>query len=212
MKNEELKRGLLPACYLPPIEYFAYLLKFDKVFFEYHEHFVKQTCRNRCSIYGANGKLNLVVPIQHTGERMKMKDVKISHTENWKKLHWKSLKAAYRSSPFFEFYEDNFQALYEQKFEFLVDLNEAVQNTVLKILGLEINTEKTTSYQKEHPETLDLRNCFSKNMPPYTNHFPSYTQVFTDKYDFLPNLCIVDLLFNKGPQTIEYLRVTSKII
>lgn len=203
---------IFPICYLAPIEFYSALLASEEAVFELHEYFIKQTYRNRCCIYGANGKLNLIVPVKHTGERTLIKDVKIANETNWKKIHWRSMEAAYRNSAYFEFYEHIFAPVYERRFHFLTDFNFALQEEVLKILGVNMLEGKqvTASYQKELPQGKDSRNSF---IPGKHNLFAanstSYRQVFSGKYGFIPNLSIVDMLFNLGPEAGSYLRATE---
>lgn len=175
---------------------------------EQQEYFVKQTYRSRCHIYGANGILKLSIPVAHSGERTLIKDIKISNTYNWQKVHWKSIESAYRCSPFFEFYENDFVPYYlEKKFERLIDFNNELTILLLKLLKLEITIEPTSDYKKEMPEDFDFRNSVSPKMPfEQDKKFISqpYIQVFGNKHGFIPNLSIIDLLFNEGPHAINF--------
>ncbi len=204
--------NILPVFYLAPIEYYSVLLKSSSVIFEINEHFEKQTYRNRCEIYGANGKLKLIIPVKHTGERTLVKDVRIANENNWQKIHWKSIESAYRTSSYFEFYEHIFVPFYEQKFNFLIDFNIELQNEILKIMEAEIKIEKTNSYQKNYSDEKDLRNYFNPKSEirpvPHSSgnlKYKNYPQVFSDKFGFISNLSILDLIFNTGPQTKDYL-------
>ena len=107
--------ALLSTAYLPPIQYFSVLKKNKTVAIEHHEHFVKQTYRSRCHIYGANGMLKLSIPVMHSRERTIIKDIRISYNDNWQKLHWRSIESAYRCSPYFEYYESEFASYYSEK-------------------------------------------------------------------------------------------------
>lgn len=194
------------AHYLPPIPYFQLLAQLGNSFeIEQHEHFPKQTFRSRCTIYGANGALNLVVPVKkgkivHT----KMKDVRISYEEDWQRLHWMSLQSAYRSSAYFEFYEDDFAPFYEKKYEYLLDFNVAQLDFLTKILKMPTSHVKTEKYVESYGD-LDFRENIHPKKPFPVHRHPEYYQVFEDKHGFLPNLSIVDLIFNKGPQSMEIL-------
>ena len=201
---------ILNTAYLPPIAYYKSLLNATSVLIEHCEYFQKQTYRNRCNIYGANGILNLSIPIQKRGVKTLTKDVKISYADNWQKLHWRSLQSAYRSSPFFEFYEDDFVAFYESKKHiFLIDFNAAILATTLKLLDKSIEFKNTTSYYKKYDEGVnDHRNYnFQKLTPSDSNTFVKpYIQVFENKHGFIPNLSIVDVLFNQGAMTTDSIK------
>lgn len=195
---------LLPVFYLPPVSWFSEFLNAEsEIIFEQFENFPKQTYRNRTNIYGANGKLSLIIPINHNGSRI-FKDIEISYREDWQKLHWKSIKTAYQSSPYFEYYEDKLIKLYESRSKFLLDFNlksiEIVQN-ILK-------TEKAYSLNNEYvkfPEEVNFRESFSaKNPSEYEMN--EYYQTFSDKMGFLKDLSILDLICNKGPESVTYLK------
>jgi len=200
---------LLSTAYLPPIQYFSKLKKYKEVSIEYHEHFPKQTYRSRCHIYGANGILKLSVPIIHSGERTSIKDINISYSDNWQKLHWKSIESAYRCSPYFEFYEREFAPFYsDKKFETLIDLNNGLTQLILRLLKIDARVTPTNEYFKEITDGIDLRNVISPKVPFNTDRdFVSqqYIQVFGNKHGFIPNLSVVDLLFNEGPYAINFL-------
>lgn len=199
-----MKPKLFPIFYLPPISWFAEFLdeNCDAVF-EQFENFPKQTYRNRCNIYGANGKLSLIIPIHHNGKRV-MKDMEISYSENWQKLHWKSIKTAYQSSPYFEYYEDKLKSIFDFETNSLVDFN----LNALKVVQNILKTEKEFSLSSEYiknPESEDFREKFSaKSESGY--HFEEYYQTFSDKYGFIENLSILDLICNLGPETLTYLK------
>lgn len=208
--------ALFPIFYLGPVDYYSLLLKSSSPVFEIQEHFVKQTYRNRCCIYGANGKLNLVIPVRHTGERTPMKDAKIANEAGWQKIHWRSMEAAYRTSSYFEFYEHIFAPYYEKQFDFLLDFNVALMEEVLKILDAHPQPslkDTTASYQKENSKAKDYRNYFPvKNSTDKkilsggeTPGEIPYPQVFSAKYGFLPRLSIIDLIFNAGNSSYQYL-------
>ena len=191
---------LLPTSYLAPIGYYAVLLQNANCEIEQHEHFIKQSIRNRCDIYGANGKLTLSIPIQRkSSSKTIIKDIKISYDFPWQKLHWKSITSAYRSSAYFEFYEDFFAPFYQKKEKYLLDFNLKLQKTVFKCLQLEDTAILSGSYQKETDKT-DLRNSDFE-----IQKQEKYQEVFESNCGFIANLSILDLLFNLGPESSEYL-------
>jgi hypothetical protein len=199
---------LLPTAYLGPIQYYSKLLKYGEALIEHHEHFPKQTYRNRCNIYGANGQLTLSIPLQKRGERTPVKDVRISYEQPWQKLHWRSFESAYRCSPFFEFYEDDLAPFYEKEYEFLIDFNADLHQLVCGLLKINNNTKPTREYEKTPANAVDLRELISPKIPVEADkefEVKPYTQVFGNRYGFIPNLSIADLLFNEGPSALEYI-------
>lgn len=199
--------ALFSLLYLPPIEFFKEILtsKDKSIVLEKFEHFPKQTYRNRASIYGANGKLNLTVPIiKGANKHTIFKDIKISYEDNWQRIHWLSLQSAYRSSSYFEFYEDDYAPFYERKFNYLFDYNLELLNLIIKQLKVNVDIKFTETFEKEFPENLDYRNKITPKIKP-SYLAKEYYQVFDDKYGFIPNLSIVDLIFNQGPQAIKFI-------
>lgn len=196
---------LVPSTYLGPISYYKILVSHGTIVREKWENYVKQTYRNRCSILGANGKLDLGIPVQHTGNREVMKDVKISNYERWQRLHWRSIETAYRSSPYFEYYEDDLKPFYEKEYEFLMDFNTDLEMALLELLGIEVTFKATESYEEQLSNGLDYRNALSPKIATDDSHKP-YTQVFGAPDAFVSDLSIIDLLFNLGPNSAEYLR------
>ncbi|QNN44327.1 WbqC family protein [Pedobacter roseus] len=199
--------AILPLFYLPPVGYFSLLQKLGEDFLiEKHEHLAKQTYRNRASIYSPNGKLDITVPVVKGAKtHTKMKDVRISYDFNWQRLHWLSLESCYRSSAYFEFYEDELSRFYTNKFEFLFDYNFELLEWLNKKLKLNKNFEVTGEYFDDIKPELDFRSIMNPKKQEDIVNNKSYYQVFEDKHQFLPNLSIVDLLFNQGPQARLYL-------
>ncbi len=199
--------AILPLFYLPPVGYFSLLKEVGEDFLiEKNEHLAKQTYRNRASIYSPNGKLDLTVPIiKGAKNHTKMKDVRISYDFKWQRLHWLSLETCYRSSAYFEFYEDEMARFYHQKFDFLFDYNLEILSWITKKLKLPYELNVTTTYEDNIPEALDFRGMMNPKKAGEVANNKSYYQVFEDRHQFLPNLSIVDLLFNQGPQAKLYL-------
>ena len=196
---------LLHPAYLPDIATYATLVQ-NKVIWEVCDNYQKQTYRNRSYIYAANGKLLLNIPIIHTQKnRQKYRDVKIANVSKWQELHWKSLESAYRTSPFFEFYEDELKPLFTTKAKFLMDFNFKCFDTICDCLQLDLNTTKTHKFEKEISDKLDYRKLVNAKKEQLFE-FDKYTQVFTNKHGFISNLSILDLLFNEGPNATQYLQ------
>lgn len=194
---------LLPAFYMPPISWFAAYLQADDVLIEQWEHFPKQTYRNRADILGANGKLSLIIPIQHNGKKH-LKDIEISYTEDWQKNHWRSIKSAYQSSPYFEFYEDQLERIFHKEENSLLALNISSIEIFMKILKQEKAYDLNKEYFK-NPDQQDFRDKFSSKQPSKWQ-MDEYYQVFSDKLGFIKDLSILDLVCNKGPESYTYLK------
>ncbi|MGC6431315.1 MAG: WbqC family protein [Jejuia sp.] len=196
---------LIHPTYFPNIAHFSAIAQAKEITFEWADNFVKQTFRNRTYIYGANGKLLLNIPVIYSqNKRQLYKDVKVFNAENWQLQHWKSLESAYRTSPFFEFYEDELKPLFFEETVYLFDFNLKCFNTICECLQLDITPLKTQSFEKEITDTKDLRHLVNAKKEP-TFNFEPYTQVFTNKHGFISNLSILDLLFNEGPNALSYL-------
>lgn len=200
------KGAVFPMFYLPPVEYFARLNQHKQnILIEKEEHLIKQTYRNRANIYSPDGLLTLVVPvIKGSKVHTKVRDVRISYDFRWQRLHWMSLQACYRRSAYFEYYEDDFARFYEDKFEFLFDYNEALLRMLLGMAKIKADITFTDEYQPAYPDRADYRLSFNAKKESNFEQKP-YFQVFEERKGFLKNLSIVDLLFNQGPQTINYL-------
>jgi len=189
--------------YFSPISQYREILKSDEVIFETEDNYQKQGYRNRCYIYGPNGKQLLNIPIKHHKKPCKTKDILIDNSVSWQKQHLKSLETAYKSSPFFEFYIDDLLPIFKKKYTYLLDLNLDCFLLLSEALEISSSVKKTTIYQN-YPEKEDFR--FLANVKQKTeNHFVPYTQVFDDKHGFLPNLSVLDLLFMEGPNTTNLL-------
>ena len=195
-----LNNPLLPTAYLAPISYYAILLQDPNCRIELHEHFIKQSIRNRCDIYGANGRLRLSIPKERKGSsKTIIENLKISYRNNWQKQHWNTIESAYNSSPFFEYYKDELKPFFEEKEEYLVNFNSKLQNAILSMLQQGNIIKNTTEYLHKG-DFFDLRNYTWK-----LKNQEKYDQVFMENQGFIPNLSILDLLFNLGPESIDYL-------
>jgi hypothetical protein len=196
--------ALLDLQYLPNISWFKNFTNYEFIWIEKQENFIKSTGRNRCEIAGANGRQTLTIPLLGGRDHhQKYTDVKIACTSNWNDSHWHSIKSAYGSAPYFEFYAHIFQKFYEKPPLFLFDFNLELLNAVLSILKLSKGYELTTTYQKELTDKINLRS--TRNTPLAIPTLPRYYQVFEERNGFLSNLSILDLIFHLGPQCKEYL-------
>ncbi|KJD33729.1 WbqC-like protein [Tamlana sedimentorum] len=196
---------IIHPTYFPNIKHFVAMANADEVCFEMDDNFIKQTYRNRTNIYGANGKLTLNIPVSYSQKnRQKYRDVKIFNEEKWQLNHWKSLESAYKTSPFFEFYEDELQPLFTTKQDYILDFNLKCFEVICDCLQLDLNFTKSETYQKEINDKTDFRPLVNAKKES-TPNFDSYTQVFSSKHGFIPNLSILDLLFNEGPNALNYL-------
>jgi len=203
------KTVILPNFYFAPISYFVEWLKYEEVRLECWENFPKQTYRNRCIIQGANGRLPLTVPIEHSGARV-VKDIKISYADAWQKLHWKSIQSAYQSSPYFEYYEDDLASLFEKKETFLFDLNLKTLDWVGQKLKWNLSYKLTEEYIKFPKNADDSRMIFNAKIPSNLHH-TEYIQVFSDRFDFMNDLSILDLIFNIGTKSAIYIENIKNI-
>ena len=191
--------------YFSPVYQFQKLIKSDTVIFEVFDNYQKQTYRTRCSIYGANGKLSLNIPIKHhNGVRQKTRDIKIENAFPWQKNHFKSLENAYRSSPYFEFYEDELIPFYNKEYTYLLDFLLETQKWSFDTLQLDIDFQKTKEFITHYPKDEDYR-YLSDAKSKETFPVQAYNQVFAQKHGFIPNLSILDLLFNEGPNALNFL-------
>lgn len=204
---------LLHPTYFPSISHFTALVQAEKLIFEIEDNFQKQTNRNRTYIYSPNGIQLLNIPIKHSKlNRQKTKEIRIENDFDWQKQHFKSLESAYRSSPFFEYFEDDIRPIFEKKQDFLLDLNFKTLEVISKCLRMKFNFETTTEFfQETDPnEFLDFR--FLTNGKKDSSVFEAYPQVFDEKHGFINNLSVLDLLFNEGKFTVDYLRNQKLIL
>jgi hypothetical protein len=197
---------LLHPSYFPSISQMAAMIQADSITFEMDDNFQKQTNRNRTYIYSPNGIQMLNIPVKHTSMvHQKTKDVQIENDFDWQKQHFKSLEAGYRSSPFFEFFEDDIYPFFEKKHTFLMDLNFETLALIEKCLRYPLTYSKTNEYFHEvDPGVLDYRTLV--NGKKYPKLIVTYPQVFDDKHGFINNLSVLDLIFNEGKFALEYLQ------
>ena len=194
---------LIHPNYFPNIHQFIQIIKANNILFEVSDNYQKQTFRNRTYIYGANGKLGLFIPVIHTHKNRELfKDVKISYESNWMDLHLKSLQSAYRSSPYFEYFEDDFIKLYSEKEKFLADFNIKCIKLISNLLDLDLDYKISSEYVEKTNDIIDLRDL-SNARKQKTIETPKYIQVFESKHGYLNNLSIIDLIFSEGPNSVS---------
>ncbi len=202
--------AILTTAYLGPVQYYTKFLCYDSLYIEIEENYQKQSYRNRCIILSANGKLPLTIPVTKDDPKTRTKDIRIDNTLEWQKNHWTSIESAYSSSPFFEFFQDEFSLFYKKKYDFLLDFNTQIQDYIFEQLEIEPLIKFTQDYIKNPLEMDDYRDSIhpKKRMQKKDPLFRPvyYHQVFDEKYGFIENLSIIDLLFNEGPNAENILK------
>lgn len=200
---------ILSTAYLPPVQYFATIAKHKSFFIEKQENYSKQSYRNRCTIGSANGPLDLVIPVKKSKTiKIPITDVQIDNDYKWQILHWRAIVSAYKNSPFFEYYEHEFLPFYRNSFENLFDFNLQLIEKALEITGIEIKPGFTDYFTLGYEENfIDERYSIHPKKQSDFRLVNEYTQVFSTKFGFLPNLSIIDLIFNTGPSAKEHLKM-----
>ncbi len=200
---------LLSTAYFAPVHFYALCLQHEPVYIEQYENFPKQTYRNRCVISGGNGPISLVVPVvKGRGPKVLIKDLQISYDTEWQRNHWQTIVSAYNSSPYFEYYQDDLLPFFQNKTQYLLDYNLKIHETICDALDIENKVKLTSDFEAVPENTFNLREGISpkvKKNPDSEFQPKTYTQVFSDKFGFLPDLSILDLLFNEGPNAYTLL-------
>ena len=220
--------ALLSSTYFGPVQWYQKLNRYDECLIERHESFIKQTYRNRMTIATTNGPLSLTIPTNHDTS-MAMKDIRISDHANWRHVHWNALLSAYGESPFFEYYQDDIRPFYEKKYEFLFDFNMETTMKMIELLDIRPHIKVTDEYFPKKSQLsevrstkseefnglsgvkdddiMDFRDAIRPKKPlPDPEFIPDrYYQVYEQKHGFLPNMSILDLLFNEGNEAIFHL-------
>ncbi len=195
---------LLHPTYFPSIVQMAAIVQAKELVFEVSGNYQKQSYRSRAYIAHSNGKLLLNIPVKHTkGKKIKSKNAQIENAFPWQVQHWKSLESAYRTSPYFEYYEDDLKPLFFKPVNSLLEFNLKVFDLICELLDIDVSYSFTEEYLKTPPQK-DLRFLANSKLK---NEIPlqPYVQVLGKNYDFIPNLSILDLLFNEGTNAVSYL-------
>jgi hypothetical protein len=201
---------LLSTAHFPPIHYFTKVLKHGKLTLEALENYQRQSYRNRFSILGANGPINLYVPVvKGHSPGQPIKEVRIDYSNKWQRIHFKTISSAYRHSPFYEYYIDFFLPFWSRRWDFLFDLNLAIMTALFDVMDTEIDIEESTEYINENELDADYRKLIHPKLEykldPQFNPYP-YVQNFSDRFGFVPNLSVLDLIFQAGPESSDIIR------
>jgi hypothetical protein len=206
---------ILPTAYFPPISWWVIALNNTTILIEDHETYPKQTYRNRCTIYSANGLMQLNIPVKKVnGNHTGISEIEIDNSRNWKKIHWRTLESAYSKTPYFLYYRDIVEDCYEKDFILLKDFNlQTIKACIQLLKARDIGIEMTRAYThgKQMPEYRELIHPKVHYSHLGIKNFPRYMQAFETRHGFIENLSITDLLFNLGPDSLEYLRSISAL-
>lgn len=203
--------SVLYPTYFPNIAFFTVFLRNDAITWEVHGNYQKQSFRNRTYICTDRGKYMLSIPISHLGNhngKQLNRSVKVDNSYPWQRRHWRTLETAYRTSPFFEFYEDDIRPLYDNTFEYLMEFNLKTVEVICECLQLEMPKAKTERFRHDIDTAEDYRYLADAKANIVLEQ-ENYVQVFGDRHGFIPNLSILDLLFNLGPGAAAYLKKTK---
>ena len=203
---------LLVTSYWPNLHYFFYVLNASIINIEQFDNYSKQSYRNRTQILSANGILNLSIPIKKNKSEKVLNSIEISYKEDWQKNHWRAITSAYKNSPYFDFFEEDLKVFYSNKYNLLIDYNTDQLKFIIKVLKQKKNIQLTKQYESNPESVIDLRTIIHPKQSYLSDKLvankldQSYYQTFENKISFTPNLSILDLLFNKGLHTIDYLK------
>ncbi len=202
----DFETAILPSVYLGSIRWYSKLFLYGKIGIERHEHYIKQTYRNRCRIVGSNGIQDLIIPVHQKENHTPMHEIEIDYDGNWQRQHWQSICSAYGNSPFFDFYDYYFSPFYKKNdWKNLIDFNSDLLSTTMKLLKCKKEIQFTTEYFPSYENAADFRKTFSpKKESDESFHPKRYVQVFEERHGFIPNLSIIDLLCCCGPDANGY--------
>ncbi len=203
--------AILPSVYLGPISWYEKLFHYPEIVIEKHEHYRKQTWRNRCRIAGPNSVQDLVIPLHHDGNNTPMHAMRIDYRQSWQAKHWRSITAAYGNSPFFDFYAEKFAPFYEkQGWEMLVDYNTELLSVTLDVLKRKVSWKFSEDYVAAPQQANDYRLSISPKAKRSDFHPRRYVQVFEERHGFIPGLSMIDLLCCTGPEAISFFATFSE--
>ncbi len=203
--------SLVSTAYWPNQYYFYQVLSSQKLIIEQYEHYQKQSYRNRCTILSANGPLDLTIPVVNEGNKQVIKDLRISYKDDWPIKHWRALTSAYKNSPYFELFEPEIYFFYSQRFDTLLEYNLQQVQLLLNLVRRKVPVELSSEYIAGPEGVIDLRErihpkrALSHDDVGYQKLLVPYSQVFDTKFSFQPNLSMLDLFFNKGLESLDYL-------
>ena len=194
----------LTIAWFPPTEYFALLAKYSSVYIEACEHYQKQSYRNRCLIYAADGPQMLNFPVRHREGtfNLPIREIEVDYSTPWVEKAKRCIETAYRSSAYFEYYRDELFAILDAHPETLWELDMRIIRFFLDKIGLRTELVPTASFAPEH---VDIHPKRPNAILQENGLDRPYYQVFADRHGFVPNLSVMDLLFNEGPASIDYL-------
>ena len=196
---------IIHPTYFPNIDLLSQLIKSENILFEISDKYIKQTLRNRTEIHAANGKLILSIPVKYSSSKKeKYKDIKICYNSSWQKIHLKSIESAYRNSPYFDFFEDYFIKFFNKKEKFLIDANIKSIELIYDILDMKMKYDLTNDYKNKLENYTDYRKLVDSN-PDEKMSKINYSQVFQEKNGFISGLSSLDIIFNKGLESLDYL-------
>ena len=194
----------LTIAWFPPTEYFALLAKYSSVYIEACENYQKQSYRNRCRIYAADGPQALNFPVRHREGtfNLPIREIEVDYSTPWVEKAERCIETAYRSSAYFEYYRDELFAILDAHPATLWELDMRIIRFFLDRIGLRTELVPTTEFAAEH---VDIHPKRPNAILQENGLDRPYYQVFADRHGFVPNLSVMDLLFNEGPASIDYL-------
>ena len=200
-----MSKAVISSCYFPSVSWYEQVLKQEEIILDVHEHYYKQTNRNRCTIVTANGLMPLIIPVNTLGNHTPVKEVKIDYTYAWQRVHLHAIISAYAHAPYFEHYRSRIENLYALQPEFLIDWNEKCFSIIALALKLDGQPEIAQSYIPANDNLIDLRSKRISKSNINDLSLKRYPQVFEERHGFIPDLSVLDTLFCCGPSAINIL-------